>query len=488
MRTNEGAFAHKNAINMCVEFFSKAGSLYDNPRQSSFYGNNATALDLFVKAFKEDAITAFKLLFWVRDCRGGAGNRSGARSIIRHIANTEPQLISINMHLIPLYGRWDDLKVLFTTPLRDEAGRFWAEAIDGGDILAAKWADRKHKPTRLALGLRESDFRKLLANIRKDHIVEHKMCQKEWNGIDFKKVPSVAMARYTKAFDKNAHRRFQAYKEAVKVGNCTVNADTLFPHDCIRTALHGDEGMAELQFNALPNYLEGTNENIMVIADTSGSMQTKVGGSSVEAMHVSMGMALYCSSRLPENSPFYKRFIGFCSESKFVDWRKYSFSRAIRSREIFNGAVGSTRIDLALKLILNIALAREIPQRLMPTTLLIVSDMQFSDGACHNGYGWNSNGLTEEESITEIDRIMAKFNEAGYETPKIVYWNTAGYEGQQATVNTDNVGLVSGFSPSLCKAIFEGDDFSPYAIMTRAIEKYKVRIPTPESASGYMEV
>lgn len=482
MKTNEGAVAYDNAINACVEFFSKAGSLFEKRR--SFYGNETTAKELFVPAFKEDAVTALKLLFWLRDCRGGAGNRSGSRSIIEHLANTETDLMFINMHLIPVYGRWDDLKALFTTPLRSHAGDFWADAIRNGDVLAAKWADRKHKPTRQSLGLKESEFRKLLAYIRKNHIVEHKMCQQEWNSINFKHVPSVAMARYTKAFDKHAHDKFQAYKDAIKRGENTVHADTLFPHDCIRTVLHGDREMGELQFEALPNYLEGTDEKIMVICDTSGSMGTRVSGS-VEAVHVSMGMALYCSSRMPENSPFYKRFIGFCSESKFIDWRKYSFSKAIYAREIFDGAVGTTRIDLALKLILNIAKKKNIPQRLMPTTLLIISDMQFTDGACYNGYGWNSNGLDEDKSLTEIDKAMMAFDKAGYDRPKIVYWNTAGYTGQQDTVNSDNIGLVSGFSPALCKAVFSGEDFTPYAIMQRAIEKYKVRILTKE---GTLEV
>jgi hypothetical protein len=477
-KTNEGANAYENAINACVEFFSKAGSLFEKRR--SFYGNEADILDLFTNAFREDSITALKLLFWVRDCRGGAGNRSGARKIITHLANTHTKLMGINMHLIPVYGRWDDLKALFTTPLRDVAGQMWADAIRGGDILAAKWAKREHKPTRHALGLKESEFRKLLASIRKDHIVEHKMCQKQWSEINFKHVPSVAMARYTKAFANHDPARFQAYKEAVKSGETTVHADTLFPHDCIRTVRHGDAEMGSLQFDALPNYLEGTDEKIMVICDTSGSMSTTVGGS-VQAIDVSMGMALYCSSRMPEDSPFYKRFVAFCSEGKLMDWRKHkTLESAIRDRNIFDGAIGSTRIDKALGTILRIAVQKKIPQRLMPTTLLIVSDMQFSDGACDNGYGWDSQGLDEEKSLTEIEKAMVKFEKAGYSRPKIVYWNTAGYDGQQDTVNSNDVGLVSGFSPAVCKAIFGGEDFTPYAIMLRAIEKYKVSIITSE--------
>lgn len=472
-KTNEGANMYKDAVSMTVEFFGKAGSLFVG--KTPFYNNETSALELFKKAFTEDGLTSMKLSMWLRDCRGGAGNRSGARSIIKWLGENQTELMRANMHFIPVHGRWDDLVALFKTPLREEAGSFWAKAINGGDILAAKWAKRHYKPIRLALGLKESNFRKLLSHIRKNHIVEHKMCQKRWHSINYKTVPSVAMARYTKTFDKHDSARFQEYKAALIDGTETIHADTLFPHDCIRTAKYGDTQIAEAQFNALPNYLEGTDEKVMVICDTSGSMASKVGGS-VRAIDVSQGMALYCSSRVPTDSPFYKRFIAFGSEGKLVDWRKHTFSTALRDRNVFDGAVASTRIDRALKLILDIAIKRNIKQELMPTVLMIVSDMQFTQGATSE-YGWNTKGLKEEESLTEINKAMDKFNAAGYKAPKIVYWNTAGNEGSQDTVNSNNVGLVSGFSPSICKAIFSAEDFSPYAIMLKAIEKYEVIIP-----------
>ncbi len=477
-KTNEGANAFEHTQNHALEFFAKAGSLYAN--RNSFYGNESSAKELFINSFIVDPHLSMRLLFWLRDCRGGAGNRSGSREIYAWLADNHPEWIKSNMHFIPHYGRWDDLVSLFKTPLRKVSGEFWANAIvpapvspgDAGgetNILAAKWAKRYHKPIRQALSLKEADFRKLLASIREGHIVEHKMCQKQWGNIKYKTVPSVAMSRYTKAFSKHDEERFEAFKTAIKQGRETVHADTLFPHDCIRTAEHGDAEMAELQFNALPDYMADTNEKVMVICDTSGSMSSIVGGQ-VQAVHVSMGMALYCSSRIPSDSPFYKRFIGFCSEGKFIDWRKHTFKSALQDQNVFDGAIGETRIDKALDLILKIATKREIAQDQMPTTLLIISDMQFSDGAVKR-YGG------EEKSLTQIDEAMNRWSDGGYETPKIVYWNTAGYSGDQATVNSNNVGLVSGFSPSICKAIFGGDDFSPMSIMMRAIEKYEVSVP-----------
>lgn len=73
---------------------------------------------------------------------------------------------------------------------------------------------------------------------------------------------------------------------------------------------------------------------------------------------------------------------------------------------------------------------------------------------------------------------MEQWSEAGFQLPKIVYWNLAGFASSPDTVDSNNVGLISGFSPSILKAVFSGDDFTPIAIMNRAIEKYKITIPS----------
>lgn len=469
MKTNEGANAYEHSLDHALEFFSKAGSLYDTPSKGkSFYQNESSALKLFINSWIVDKPLSFALLLWLRDCRGGAGNRSGSRAIYNWLAKNNPEWVKANLHQLPMVGRWDDLRSLFGTTLEVDAAKFWAIALSNEDvrILAAKWANRSDHPLRRALNnISVPQLRKLLASIRQNHIVEHKMCQKLWESIQYKTVPSVAMARYTKAFKKHDDERFQAFKNKVKTGEEKVHAEVLFPHDCIRTAISGDPEMAELQFDALPNYLEGEDrdERIMVLSDTSGSMDTIVGGS-IRAVDVSTSLALYCSSRMREDSPFYKRFIGFCSEGTFKDWRNLSFAEALKSKRVFDRAVGSTRIDKAMDLILNTAVKREISQDLMPTTLLIVSDMQFHRGGSNN-------------DDTEIEACLRKWNEAGYESPKVVYWNTAGYDGSQATEGMKNVGMISGFSPSILKSVLGGTDFSPIAIMLRTLEKYEVELP-----------
>jgi hypothetical protein len=471
IETKQGANAYIHSLDHALEFFSKAGSLYTN--KQSYYGEEATALDLFVNTWIVDKPLSFALLLWLRDCRGGAGNRSGARSIYKWLAENDAEWIKANIHQLPEVGRWDDLRSLFNTSVEEVASGLWADAIDNNEVLAAKWADRSDHPIRNSLDLSVPEFRKVLANVRKNHIVEHLMCQKHWDRINYEQVPSVAMSRYTKAFYKNDEDRFKVFKTQVATGEKTIKASVLFPHDCVRTALNGDREIADAQFEALPNFFgDDSDERIMVLSDTSGSMGSVIGGS-ITCYDVSVALALYCSAKMSKDSPFYKRFIAFCSEGSFKEWRGMSFSEAVNSRgrgfhrereALFDGAVGSTRVDLAMNTILEKAVRNNISQDLMPTCLLIVSDMQF-----HNG--------GSKTSDTEIERCLKEWNEAGYESPKVVYWNLAGYANQQATKDMKNVGMVSGFSPALLQSVLGGTDFSPIGIMLRTLEKYVVVAP-----------
>lgn len=485
-QTNEGALAYEHSLDHALEFFSKAGSLFS--KRGSFYGQEESAASLFQKTWIVDPVISFKLLLWLRDCRGGAGNRSGFRECLGWLAKYPlgQRFILDNLDWIPEVGRWDDLRSLFGTVIEGRAAALWAEQIQKHNVLAAKWADRKDSPVKHAVGFRkEGDFRKFLARMRKDHIVEHKMSTRRWQEIKYRQVPSVAMARYTNAFMRQDPERFQKFKERLQAGTDKVHTGALFPHDCVQTAHSGDAEMADHQFEALPDFMEDSGELPLVIADTSGSMKTQVSGS-IRAVDISQGLALYCGAKIPADSPFHKKFLAFESEGKLKDWSGMKFSEAVNDHHgpalmfmprrssgfrwdfdrepLFDGAVGHTRIDKALNTLLNTARFFNVPESHMPTMLIIVSDMQFATGAM-------------KTDMTEVELYMQEFEEAGYRRPKIVYWNTAGYAGQPATAMGDDLALVSGFSPSILKAVFDGEDLTPKGVMLKALEKYDIRVP-----------
>jgi hypothetical protein len=480
--TNEGAVCYDHSLSNAVEFFSKAGSLFATTKgKKAFYANETSALELFKAVwFSGNHEIAMKLLLWLRDCRSGAGNRSGFRVCLKWLAETEPKWIEANIGQIPELGRWDDLRTLNGTVVEQVASEIWAKAIANKDGLACKWADRSD--TNLLRQLRKDKvikdigaFRRLLAAGRKN-IVERAMCSKNWSEIEYPKVPSVAMSRYTKAFAKNDEARFAKFKEKVLKGEVKINAGVLFPHDLVRTLKGGgDYEIADAQFKALPNWVGDSKLRIMTLCDSSGSMDAIIGGT-VKAIDVSTSLSLYCSDRIPKESPFHRKFIQFESESKLTDWTDKTFSEAYGMGKnksnsyygatgIFNGACGSTRIDKALDMLLNHAKMFKATNDQIPNMLLIISDMQF-------------HGIPEgTEGNTVVEHCLNKWEKAGYDRPKIVYWNVAGYEGSPTTVEHKNVGMISGFSTSILEAVFNAEDFTAQGIMLKKLEKYKVVVP-----------
>lgn len=474
--TFEYSEQYESTGNEFVDFQSKAGSMFKN--SNSFYEEdldiNQRLIELFTNCWNNNKELSFKLLLWLRDCRGGAGNRSGGRILLQWVANNDPAWVKLNLNQIKDVGRWDDIEILFNTGLRLEASQYWANAINEKNVLAAKWADRKMVPIRKALNIKkESEFRKLLASIRSSMIVETKMSNKEYNTIEYTTVPSVAMARYSNAFYNNDNTRFNQFKKDVAENKVKINTSVLFPHDCVRTALGGDQEVANLQFDNLPDYIDNKQERIMVLCDTSASMHCKVAGS-IQAVHISMGLALYCSNKIGKENPFYRKFIGFESESKFISWENMTFSQALTNNTIFDEAVGSTNIDKALELILMTARMYNLTNDQIPTALLIISDMQFSI-ATDPEYTWKS--MDDKRKKPPVKIQIENWIESGYNPPKIIYWNTAGYAGSPDLNKTENTALVSGFSSTILKSIFNGDDISPMSVLLRSLEKYKINIP-----------
>ena len=461
--TGNGAIQYASTFDKHLDFFSKAGSAFIRKNAKTHYGNAETAIDLFKAMWAQSNDRnelAMKLVLWCRDCRGGAGNRSGTREILKWLGDVAPEWIAANIDAIPEVGRWDDLKAFYGTKSEKVALDKWAKGIREGNGLACKWAGRKDYVLCKHMAMRPKDFRKML--VAGTNVVESIMCQKKWTMIDFVKVPSVAMARYAKAFERNCGDLFGKFIKKVEKGEAKINASTLFPHDIVRSIRHGDKKTADVQWDAMPNYLDGTDQRIIAIADTSGSMSSGLDGS-IQPVDISQALALYCSDKIGDSNPFYRKYMQFCNESNLTDWKGKKISEVVDNSKYWNGAVGSTDISRALTTLLKLGTMWNVKKDEMPNVLLIISDMQFDDGGAR--------------CSTPVEAELRKWEAAGYDVPKVVYWNVVPYKGSPAKASDKNVGLVSGFSPSILKSVFSGEDFSPIAIMLEALKKYSVKVP-----------
>lgn len=458
--TENGMVTNSSSLNECVNLFFQIGAMR---------GQDKTRLiNAFTKAFGENPLTAMKLLFWARDVRGGAGERQIFKDIVSYLATNRTAIMAKNIHLISEFGRWDDIEVLFGTPLEGEALKIISGALADKNGLCAKWMPRPNVKNREAkriantirkhLGLAPKDYRKLL--VENSNTVEQLMCAREFSRIDYNKLPSKAMSDYMKAFSKNDLARFQDYLSKLEKGEAKINASALYPYDIIKNLKQNNVKGADLQWNALPNFMETNNERIIPLVDVSGSMDVPVANNpNLRVMDIAVSLGLYISER--NVAPFKDAFITFETNPKlFVV--KGSLSERYRQM-IQSPWGGSTDVERAFGLVLDSAVKHNVPQEEMPTMMLILSDMEFNRAS-----RW---------SDTVQDMIERKFKAAGYEMPKIVYWNLASRGDANKPVQFDKNGtaLVSGFSPSILTNLLGGKDMTPYSMMMSVVDSERYR-------------
>lgn len=458
-RTLNGMVTNSTTLNMCVDLFFKIGALRGQEKSKK--------ISAFTKAFGEDPLTAMRILFWVRDIRGGAGERGTFREIITYLANNKKDVLAKNIGLISEYGRWDDLLVLIDTPLKKEALNLIAKALKDGDGLCAKWLPRGNnknldkkrwaKALRNHLRLSPKAYRKMLAKL--SNTVEQQMCAKEFGKINYSHVPSKAMSDYMSAFKKNDPVRFQEYLTSLEKGEAKINTGAVYPYDIVKNMKMGNSRGANAQWDALPNFMEGNTERVLPVVDVSGSMTCSAGNNpNVTCMDVAISLGLYISER--NEGPFKDAFMTFSSSPK-LQYLKGSLSDRYSQLKRASWCM-STNLELTFKTILDKAKSMKVSQDEMPTMVLILSDMEFNYAATH----W---GATAQEMIRKM------YSDAGYEMPKIVYWNIhSKSDNNPVQFNETGTALVSGFSPALLTNLLAGKDLTPYSMMMDIInsERY----------------
>ena len=98
--TENGAIALKSTKNACLDAFS---ALPAATAMSEEY-----IIRTFSKAFAEDRALAMRILFYVRDIRGGQGMRRVFRVCFKWLADNYPEYVKENLGAIMEYGRADD--------------------------------------------------------------------------------------------------------------------------------------------------------------------------------------------------------------------------------------------------------------------------------------------------------------------------------------------------------------------------------------------
>jgi hypothetical protein len=449
--TENGMVTNSSTLNECVNLFFTIGAMRKQDKER--------LISTFSKAFNENPLSALKILFWVRDVRGGAGERQIFRDIIKYLVENHPNVVQKNIQAIPYFGRWDDLSVLFGTELEAEATRMFVSGLIVENGLCAKWIPRKgviFNAIRKALNTTPKNLRKLLVGV--SNTVEQKMCANQWTEIEYSKTPSLAMGRYTKAFAKHDTTGFTEYLEKLKKGETKVNAGAIYPYNIVQTMKQGSWELANEQWKALPNFMEGTTERILPVVDVSGSMSSIVSGS-ISCLDVAVSLGLYISER--NEGVFKDSFITFSEKPQL---EKVSGTLKERYDQMLVADWGmSTNLEKVFELILNQAIKHSVSPEDMPSKILIMSDMEFNQASRH--------------SESAIQMIRRMYDESGYSLPQIIFWNIQS-RNKNFPVRCDESGtaLISGLSPSIVKSVLGGKQMTPVSIMNETInsERYSI--------------
>lgn len=445
-RTENGALAYNTTDNSLVDLFAIIGAL--RPRTES------EIRDKFANAFNQDALLATKMLFYAGNIRGGLGERRTFRICLKWLAENYPSIVNKNMGAIPLFNRWDSIFTLVGTSCEDYMWRFvydqivedWNNYMNHKSVsLLAKWmpsentsslnSRRLAKKARQNLGLTSRQYRKLLSTLRKYlDVTEVKMAGRKWDTINYEAVPSRAMMNYNNAFKRHDSTGFGKYLESLNRGEKKINASTLYPYDLVKEFCYSNffqkSNVAEQQWKALPNYIEG-DSNILVMADVSGSMYGR-------PIETSIGLAIYFAER--NSGPLEGVYMTFTSRPHFQYVNKDdTLERKVQ--KVLNTDVGySTDLEAAFDYLLAQAVQNDFSQKDMPEAIVVISDMEI-DYYMSPGYEWDF-----------IKAQKVKYASEGYELPKMILWNV---EARNDTMlsKSDDVLFISGQSPSSFKSL-----------------------------------
>ena len=461
-RTENGAVTLRSTMDGVMDLFALGGS-YRNR-------SDEDCITLFKKALQEDETYALRCLFYLRDCRGGQGERRFFRVILKWLANHKPELIRRNLKYVSVMGRWDDLYVFVGTPLERDALNIMKHqlALDvecKAPSLLAKWLKSENTSsaescrlgaiTRDHFGMSARQYRKTLSILRERiRVLERLMSQGRWDEIEFDKIPSKAGMIYRNAFARHDLTR-ERYEKFAKDENTKVNAGTLNPCDVVHKAREeyrkSLEDTTRLMVNKywtnLADYFHNAIFDGVAVVDTSGSM-TGWGTTSIAPIDVAISLGMYCAEKCNPKSPWYGHYITFSRKARLVPIEGADFVDKVRRIEAAN-LCENTNIESVFDLLLDKAIANRIPDSEMPKNVIIISDMEFD--AARSSYSYRA-----EPTDTLMEGIMRKWKSHGYTAPHLVFWNVDARNDTIPMRDTGNVTFVSGYSPTLFESLLTG--------------------------------
>ena len=476
--TENGAVSNSTTGSVLVDYFAKAGTY--RGREQNEVNKDMTRL------WNDSPLYTLRMLFYLRtvsrkshgfhgkitaQLQNGQGSRDEFRKGLTWLAKNQPEALYKNLWLVPLVGSWKDLwhDEMLGVLHFGEVVSLIKKGLDDPyhRALIAKYLPRiKSKASRhldihekrhawtmrlcKELGWSGKDYRKLKsAPEHKAHIWQRQMSANEWDGIDFKTIAGRALFALASKRGRDGKTtierhalegQYTAWLEKQPAVKFTGFVYELF-EQAITKASIAQKMTYNKQFDGLIAQARedsiGLQENVWCALDTSGSMGVQV-LPNVSAYGICLSLGIYFSTL---NTGAFQNHVVMFDNTSYVKKLSGTFCDKIGQLRRERTAWGATNFQSVIDAIVELRKNNpKIPVSDFPTTLLVVSDMQF------NPVGGNTQ--------SNYKAAMQKLADAGLPKMKIIWWFVTG-RGKDfpSEISDEGVTMIGGFDGSIVRLL-----------------------------------
>ena len=496
--TENGAISNSSTGSALLDQFGKVATYALAKRSQNTIDSEMAAI------WDENPELAMKALFYwrmvTRQNKGalktetvqkGQGVRHEVFQRMLWVAKNHPEAFYKNMHLIPEAGSWKDLITLWEMDTQgvislDSIFELYNEVFLHNSEASAYHIEniKKYLPTaRSKKNCTTDHLKKMRSFVHKfletfemtekeyrefkksgiSHKFQRDICGKNFEQLNFSTVGGRFLPRLTRK-SKNGQTFLQKWGLENRYMEWLMKKPVVnftgYPYELYQRALKSpnlaEEFTLNKQFEGLLQMAKkdggAIQGNVWCALDTSGSMQSRL-SATLPALDVCVSLGIYFSS-LNEGA-FKDQVIMFDTVSTI---KKLSGSFVDKTKQVPMDSMGSTNFQSVIDEIVRVRKAAPgIPISDFPSTLIVVSDMQF-----------NPTGKTFQDSYrgrdyngdmqTNYEVAMAKLEAAGLPRINIVWWWVTG-RGNDQPVRMDDKGtiLVGGFDGSVISTLLGGE-------------------------------
>lgn len=505
--TENGAVTNVSTGSLIVDQFGKAGNFRGRPIAEVF--------DDQAKIWAENPEAAMRFPFYLRmitrkvkvnadnetdKVQSGQGARDESFKRLLWIAQEQPEAFYNNIWALPLVGSWKDLWTLMFYDVKENIKCLNQKAIfeviaqgllcDTHVDLIKKYMPRIKsyskcktewttvtnelaKAFAAQMGITYKEYNKMKSS-GKAHDFQKLICSRNYKELNWNHIPGRALNllvsskflsnhglkdNYTKWIMEQPVAKFTGYvfelakrlREARGSRSYYYSRSTNIPMELKHTL--------DAQFKGLVDKARADGkitENVWCCLDTSGSMNQPVKGlKDIYCSDVATSLALFFADL--NTGPFHNKVIMFDNVSTPYDMKGESFCDRIMSLPAVG--CGGTNFQSAVDEIIKIRKAHpEIPLEQYPTTILVVSDMQFNPVS--RGYYGGSIRKQETNYEYSVKSLKKVFPSDFVDNMKFIWWDCASRYGNtdfEGTIDDGGCYFFSGFDGSIISMLMNDD-------------------------------